>query len=130
MTEHEFWKLAGITWALIGAGYAATWLALGVRFVNRRKAWKIWAAGALAFTSVVYVLSSGPMLIVGFQSEISTAPATLPDGTVVVATSETGPGEWFAIAYAPLIWAGEHSFGEPIYWYWELFQNTESEELP
>jgi hypothetical protein len=113
---------AGIVWALLGAAYAATWVWLGVRLVNRRERWAKWTAAALAAAPVLYVLSSGPMTILAFRSQVTHTPTVLPDGTTaVMATSETGPGKWFPIAYAPLILVAEQPWGEPIFQYWEFF---------
>jgi hypothetical protein len=40
--SEEFPAGVGVAWAILGAAYAAAWLWLGVRLVNRRERWVIW----------------------------------------------------------------------------------------
>jgi hypothetical protein len=83
----------------------------------------------MAILPVLYALSSGPMKMIAWQRRVTHAPTIRPDGTSgIVATCETDLGEWFPIAYAPLVWAffGE-SWSEPVNWYWELFPILESD---
>ncbi len=111
-----------LMWGVIGAGYAAIWIWLGVRLFNRRERWLKWTSAALVLTPVLYVLSSGPLTMVAFRTHVTYSSATLPDGrTGVQAAAETSVGKWFPIAYAPLFWASEQEWGDPVFWYWELF---------
>jgi hypothetical protein len=131
MSEEGFWTASGIAWAFLGAAYAAVWLWLGVRLANRRTRWAIWMAAVMVITPVLYVLSSGPMTIVACRRHVTHVPAILPNGTQgVMATSERSFGKWFWITYAPLFWASEQSWGEPVYLYWELFLDREPAEDP
>lgn len=117
-------------WLALCFAYAAFCLWLGVRLFNRRERWVKWMAVAMAVLPVLYALSSGPMKMIAWQRRVTHASTILPDGTSgIVARCETDLGEWFPIAYAPLVWAfllGE-SLGEPVNWYWQLFPILDSD---
>jgi hypothetical protein len=131
MSDEGFGGASAIVWAFLGAAYASIWVWLGVRLVNRRKRWAIWMAVVMVISPVLYVLSSGPMIFVACRRHVTHVPTILPDGTQgVMATSERSFGKWFWIAYAPLFWASEQSWGELVYSYWELFLNREAAEDP
>jgi len=126
MPQELFSPAVGALWAAIGAAFAAIWIWLGVRLINRRERWTKWTAVALVLAPVLYVLSSGPLTMVSFRTQVAIAPTILPDGsTVVAATGATTFGKWFPIAYAPLFWASEQEWGDPVFWYWELFERND-----
>jgi hypothetical protein len=122
------WPASGVAWAVVGVAYAALWVWLIVRVVNRRKPWAKWTAVGLVAVSVLYVVSSGPMMTVGWRSRTSYTPSPLPGSNAVMATTERGPGVWWPQVYAPLLWASDKSWGEQLYWYWELFPVREEGE--
>jgi hypothetical protein len=117
-------------WLALGVAYAGFCLWLGVRVFNRRERWAKRTAVAMAILPVLYALSSGPMKMITWHKRVTVTPTILPDGTSGnQASTKTDFGEWFSIAYAPLVWAfcyGE-SWGEPVNWYWELFPDAESD---
>jgi hypothetical protein len=120
---------AKVSWMFLGAAFAATALWLGVRFVNRRERWTKQAAIGLAATLALYIMSSGPMKFLAFRTQIVHVSTILPNGTPAIqATSNTNLGTWFPIAYAPMLWASEQSWGEFVFWYWELFPNRRTDD--
>jgi hypothetical protein len=129
MSDGEFWIATG--WAVLGVAYAALWIWLGVRIFNRRERWAKWTAVVAVVLPLIYLLSSGPMTIVAFRRHVKHQETVLPDGTTAVtATSETILGTWFYVTYAPLLWASEQSWGDGVFWYWELFPNRGVNEEP
>jgi hypothetical protein len=65
---------------------------------------------------MLYVLSSGPMLILAFRHNITTTP----DGHGrLIEIDYVAVHVWWPTVYAPLVWASEQSWGEPLHWYWE-----------
>lgn len=131
MTEELFSPAAGVAWGIIGAAYTALWVWLAVRLFNRRERWTKWTAAALALAPVLYVLSSGPLTTIAFSTRRGKESLVLPDGTTRVGvTVELSLGTWFPIAYAPLLWASEHEWGDFIFSYWELFPHREAIEGP
>ncbi len=113
---------AYIAWGFIGAAYAAACVWTGIRLVNRRERRAKFTAVALAVAPLLYILSSGPVAMIVFQSRVTTAQTTLPNGApVAAATSEISFGKWFPIAYAPLFWASERAESDAIFTYWLLF---------
>jgi hypothetical protein len=124
MSDEDLWAAVGVTWGVIGAAYAALCIWLGVRLFNRRERWAKWTAVALAIMPALYILSSGPMTIVGFRTRVKHTSTILPNGTSAIqASSETSLGKWFSIAYAPLVLAAEQAWGDSVFSYWELFPN-------
>ncbi len=131
MSEELIPKAAWFAWEFVGAAYAAACIWIGVRLFNRRERWTKWTAVAVAITPLLYVLSSGPLTIVAFSTRIRQESVILPDGTTRVGVAgETSLGRWFPIAYAPLLWASEHEWGDPVFWYGELFPNRQAAEEP
>ena len=82
MSEELIPKAAWIAWGIIGVAYAAACVWIGVRLFNRRERWTKWTAVALAVMPTMYVLSSGPITMVAFQSRVTHTPMVLPDGIV------------------------------------------------
>jgi hypothetical protein len=131
MSEELSWRAVCVGWGLIGAVYAAACVWLGVRIFNRRERWAKWSAALLAVTPALYVLSSGPLTMVAFSNRLGEESTVLPDGTMRLGvTQETSLGTWFPIAYAPLLWASEQEWGDPIFWYWDVFPNRQVVEGP
>lgn len=108
-----------IVLAILGVSYAAFCIWLTVRIVNRRERWAKRMLAVMAAVPVLYVLSSGPMTMLAFRSH-QTLTATTPGGPVQAEMS-VNIGEWWPRAYAPLMWASDQSWGEPLWWYWGLF---------
>ncbi len=114
--------MIGTVWIVVAVVFAATCIWLTVRIVNRRERWAKWTAAALALTPVLYVVSSGPVKSVVYRRHVTHASTILPDGTTgIIATCKQSYGNWFPLAYAPLLSASEHPWGEPVNWYWNLF---------
>ena len=106
--------------------YAAFWIGLTVRIINGRRRWAKRLAAVAIVLPVIYFLSSGPVSAIAFQRQVTHTPVVRPNATSVVeATSETNPGVLFAVAYAPLFWVAEQSWGDLVFSYWELFQNRD-----
>ncbi len=124
-------EIAETIWAVLGMAFASIALWLGVRICNRRERWAKWAAVGLVATPVLYAISSGPMTILAFHTQVSHTTEIQPDGTSrVMSTTETDFGNWFPIAYAPMLWASEQSWGESVFSYWELFPNRRLNREP
>lgn len=104
--------------AAMSLGFAALWVWLGVRIYNRRERWAKWTAVGLAGLFILYVLSSGPMQMVAFKSHQTTVQ---PGNGPVQATVAIDCGAWWPAVYAPLVWASQHAWAEPLFWYWDLF---------
>jgi len=120
----------GVTiWAVLGVAFAAVAVWIGVRIFNQRERWAKRVGLVLAATPVLYFLSSGPMTMAAFRTQFTHTPTILPDGTTgIQASSQTDLGTWFPIAYAPLLWASERSWGElVVFSYWEMFPNRRSD---
>ncbi len=107
---------------IMGVAFAAFCVWLTVRIVNRRERWAKWIAIAMVLTTVLYVLSSGPLTMVAFHTRVMYTPVVLQDGTPAVEMSgETSYGRWFPVAYAPLFWIAGQRWGRSLNWYWDLF---------
>ncbi|HEY3967628.1 MAG TPA: hypothetical protein VGM05_23910 [Planctomycetaceae bacterium] len=71
---------------------------------------------------LLYVLSSGPLRTMAFHLEITNETTILSDGTEAVqCICSYDSGEWWPIAYAPLVWASDQVWGNSIEVYWHLF---------
>lgn len=114
------WRMA---FAVIGVAFTAVVVWLGIRIFNRRERWAKWTAVGLFALSVIYVVSSGPMQSVAFRRH--TTVEIDANGKCGV-SCEQDPGTWWPTAYAPLVWASEESWGEPVNWYWNLFPVPET----
>ena len=120
-----------VAWGVVGVTYAAVCIWLGVRLFNRKERWAKWTALALAMIPALYILSSGPMSMIGFESVVRHTPTVLPDGkTVTRASGETGISTWFPMAYAPLFWATEYAGGGFVFQYWMLFPHHTTFTVP
>jgi hypothetical protein len=89
---------------------------LTVRIVNRRERWAKWIAGVIAVLAVLYVASSGPMRCFGLCLDIARVqgkPGTTPSFSLIETKG------WWPMIYAPLELASNHSWGEPLEWYWK-----------
>lgn len=94
---------------------------------RRKRDWPVWFGVAMAILPVLYVLSSGPMQTVAFRghvTQVGSAPG--PIGVDL----NIDPGTWWPRVYAPLLWASDKSWGEPINWYWSLFPIRETIGVP
>jgi len=118
----------GVIWAALGVAYAAGFVWLLVRIVNRRQRWAKWTAVGLAILAPLYVLSSGPTMTLGWRSHTSYTPAPALGSSTVMAETQRGPGVWWAQAYAPLLWASDRFGGHYLYSYWERFAVQETEQ--
>ena len=78
-----------------------------------------WIVATLVAFALLYVLSSGPMITLAWRSRM-TIHATTPGGPVQAETA-VDLGQWWPTVYAPLWWASEQAWGEPLNWYWGLF---------
>jgi hypothetical protein len=79
-----------------------------------------WMVALLVGLPLLYVLSSGPMQTVAFRCHVTHSPD--PAGSrAMIAESAVDPGVWWPTFYAPLWWAADQPWGEPLTWYWELF---------
>lgn len=67
---------------------------------------------------MLYVVSSGPMLIVAFRHNITN---TTDEFGRYTAIDYVDLSVWWPRAYAPLVWVSEQSWGGPLKWYWEQF---------
>ena len=88
---------------------------IGVRRNNI--SWSSIVVAAIALP-MLYVLSSGPMLIVAFRHNITN---TSDEFGRFISIDHVDAGVWWPQAYAPLVWVSEQSWGEPLTWYWEQF---------
>ena len=91
----------GVAFAVLGVAYAALCVWLMVRIVNRRERWAKWTAVGLVALSVLYVLSSGPMVTVAFRDRYTSTPVI--GSNAVGVTIERDPGVWWPQVYAPLL---------------------------
>jgi hypothetical protein len=129
MNDQVFDVVTIACWSVLGVAYAAFWIWLTVRIVNGRRRWARRLAAVAIALPVIYFLTSGPISAIAFETHVAHTPVIRPNGTAVVeATSETNPGVLFAVAYAPLFWVAEQSWGDPVFSYWELFQNRDTSE--
>jgi hypothetical protein len=82
---------------------------------RKSRTWR-WIVAALVGLPVLYLLSSGPMHGVAFRN--ASLVGFDPDGSAVLAPADG----WWPKAYAPLIWASEQSWGQPLKRYWSIFR--------
>jgi hypothetical protein len=120
----------GVAWAVLGVVYAAVFVWLLVRIVNRRQRSAKWTAVGLIVLAALYVLSSGPMTTLGRWSHTTYTPAPALGSNAVMVTTQEGPGVWWSQVYAPLLWASDQSWGDQLYSYWELFSGQEVAQPP
>jgi hypothetical protein len=77
MSESQFMSVV-IPVATLAVAFGAFCIWLTVRIINRRERWAKWTAVAiLVIGPVLYVLSSGPMKMVGWRSQ-KNPPAGIP----------------------------------------------------
>jgi len=128
MNDEQVFEVVSVAcWSVLGVTYGAFWIWLTVRIINGRRRWAGRLAAVAVVLPMVYFLSSGPVSAIAFQNHVTHTPVVLANGTSVVqATSEANPGAVFAVAYAPLFWLAEQSWGDRVFSYWELFQNRDS----
>lgn len=91
-----------------------------------------WATVAVILPAL-YVLSFGPMRIVGMHYEMPPpTPKTLGFGWSIEGPTEFDavPNAWYQALYRPLIWASQQSWGSPLATYWLLFPIREVRRHP
>ena len=114
----------GLALTIFGTAFAAFCVWIAVRIVSRRERWAEWTAVAiLVIGPVLYVLSSGPMKMVGWRSQKNPPvgiPIPMPAPRRVL-IEYVIVSEWWHRTYAPLFWASKQSWGGPVNTYWELF---------
>lgn len=70
-----------------------------------------WATVLLVALPILYVLSSGPMALIAYETRI------YKDGQSV-----TSLQDWWPMAYRPLVFVAQKTpCGGPLRWYWDLF---------
>ena len=84
---------------------------------RRRLFWPPIVVAALAAIPL-YVLSSGPTLLVALRHNMTTSTDQFGR---VAASDAIDVSAWWQMTYLPLVWASEQSWGEPLQWYWEQF---------
>jgi hypothetical protein len=104
--------------AALGVAFAAFFMWLGVRILNRGERWAKRTAVGLACLVGLYVFSSGPMRLVACRRHVSHVTDSLDR---VQAISHIDPGVWWPKVYAPLDWASDQPWGRPVDAYWRLF---------
>jgi hypothetical protein len=93
---------------------------------QRKSVWP-WIASLLIGVPILYVVSSGPMQTVAFRNRITKFQE---DPDHVTMRSYVDIGAFWPKAFAPLIWASEQSWGEPLNWYWGVFPVRDVYERP
>src|SRR5262245_26756844 len=120
-----------ILFAALGVFYAAVCIWFTVRIVNRRERWAKRTFAVVISMPLLYVLSSGPMQTVAFRRHTTSTPTLNSYGNNSVGTQSTVDlGQWWPIAFAPLLRASEQSWGKPLNWYWRLFPICEASRSP
>ena len=118
----------GLAMTIFGVAFAAFCVRLAVRIVNRRERWAKWTAVAiLVIGPVLYVLSSGPMKMLGWRTQ-ENPPAGIPPAPGRVQMKYVIISEWWHRTYAPLFWVSRQSWGGPVNTYWSLFPDRHEPE--
>src|SRR6476659_4147226 len=69
---------------------------------------------------VLYVLSSGPTRSLAFGVRVAHLSVT-SSGDEIGGPVSIDRGPWWPVVYAPLQWASEQRWGEPLNHYWGMF---------
>jgi hypothetical protein len=92
---------------------------------DRKKPVWPWIEALLIGLMVLYVISSGPMRRVISDHSHQTlqyfpgGPGSFPGGRGSEVSFDCIM--WLDSAYWPLYWASEHTWAEPLNWYWSFF---------
>jgi hypothetical protein len=71
---------------------------------------------------LLYVLSSGPMHGMAFRN--ASIIGYDPDGTILLSE----PDDWWPKVCAPLVWASERSWGNPLKRYWAFIESKSARD--
>jgi hypothetical protein len=101
---------------------------------RKKPGWPFWFVACVIVLPVLYIASSGPSRMIAVRSfPVPTPVSAVPTPTSAAPGSPIGldfdcslgfveeVDAWWAAVYAPLTWAADCAWGEPLYWYWDLF---------
>lgn len=92
---------------------------------RKKPGWAFWTIVVLVVLPVLYVLSSGPTLMIARTRVYNASPSGpaapgIPIGLDVDVVVDT-VDDWWSAVYSPLEAAADHPWGELLTWYWDLF---------
>ena len=108
--------MSGTTWMVVGVAFAALYIWLAVRIINRRERWAKWALATVIGVPALYPLSFGPVCW----------RASRPFANVGIAGSEDGH---IPIVYWPICAEARKSSGtlaKAINWYATVGMSSDS----